>query len=166
MLVLEEWERQGKPRLSAQRGTARGTGGCSHCWAAPWPSLPSAVPNTEWNHLIKAVSPSDKRRVSKKCCVRRNSALICSPESPSARHVLPCFLTAWRAPCSSAPVIKRAQKPEPHPAVCLQAFIDAGRRDVSPGGAKRPLEISECNQSLGETDLWSGIRAWGYCLER
>lgn len=117
--------------------------------------LASAVPNTEWNHLIKA------GHVSKMCCERRNSALICSPESPSAQHVLPCFLTACRAPCSSAPVIKRAQKPEPHPAVCLQAFICAGRRDVSPRGATQPLEISEYGQGLGETDLWNGIRAWG-----
>lgn len=100
------------------------------------------------------------------CCERRNSALICSPELPSARHVLPRFLTAWRAlhKASPAPVIKRAQKPEPHPAACLQPLIVAERRDVSPGGAAQPLEISEYGQGLGETDLWDGTGAWGYGL--
>lgn len=143
--MLEEWEQRGKPLVQPRRW---GDGDSPHPKPGPFccagllelltpldcfPGLPlaSAVPNLEWNHLIKA------GRVSKMCCERSNSALICRPEPASAQRVLPRFFTR-RGRCGASPcsVFHPAYKtsPETHfpiaPAVNLRTFIDVGRGEV------------------------------------
>lgn len=143
--MLEEWEQRGKPLVLPRRW---GDGDSPHpkpgpfCCAGllelltplncfPGLLLASAVPNLEWNHLIKA------GRVSKMCCERSNSALICSPEPASAQRVLPRFFTrrgrCGASPCSIFhPAYKTSPETQlpPRPAVSLGALIDVGRGEV------------------------------------
>lgn len=132
------------------------------------PGLPlaSAVPNIEWNHLIKAGS------VSKMWFEHSNLLLICSPEPPSARRVLPWFFTAWWGPCTASPSFSfcSSYKMNPetwlssHSSVSFWTFIDVTRGEVNSQVVAQLMEISENVQGPGGLGLCARIRAWMYSL--